>query len=119
MQISVDNYYFFMCLSGIAGVYFCYVMYVYFFKKHIFKRELEELRKRYEELKPTDPEYNQVRALYTSMMIDAHIHDLHFPSVEESGTSIHSGGLEHSHGGDIGHFDGGGDAGSSGDGGHH
>jgi uncharacterized membrane protein YgcG len=41
------------------------------FNKQAKLRDLAELRKRLEELRASDPEYTAVRALYTSMMVDA------------------------------------------------
>ncbi len=70
-------------------------------------RDLAELRKKLDELQPTDPEYSAVRALYTSMVIDAHRWGLFHSdtgSDGESGSAHHSGD---SHIGD--HSGGGGD----------
>jgi hypothetical protein len=41
------------------------------FNKQARSRHLAQLRKKLDELKPSDPEYGAVRALYTSMVIDA------------------------------------------------
>ena len=41
------------------------------FNKQARLRDLAELRKRLNELGVSDPEYGAVRALYTSMMVDA------------------------------------------------
>ena len=41
------------------------------FNKQARLREIAELRELYARLTPTDPEYGTVRALYTSMVIDA------------------------------------------------
>jgi len=40
------------------------------FNKKSKRRHLAELRKKYEEMSPTDPEYNDVRSLYFSSMLD-------------------------------------------------
>lgn len=57
-----------ICVAGLLsvglGIY-------WLFNKHGRLRDLAELRKRLDELKPSDPEYGAVRALYTSMTIDA------------------------------------------------
>jgi hypothetical protein len=41
------------------------------FNKQARLRDLAELRKKLDELSASDPEYGAVRALYTSMMVDA------------------------------------------------
>jgi hypothetical protein len=41
------------------------------FNKQARLRDLAELRKKLDELRVSDPEYGAVRALYTSMMVDA------------------------------------------------
>jgi hypothetical protein len=41
------------------------------FNKQARLRDLAELRKKLDDLEPSDPEYGAVRALYTSMVIDA------------------------------------------------
>ena len=41
------------------------------FNKQARLRDLAELRERLDELRASDPEYTAVRALYTSMMVDA------------------------------------------------
>jgi hypothetical protein len=57
-----------VCIVGLLsigiGVY-------WLFNKQARLRDLAELRKKLDELKPSDPEYGAVRALYTSMVIDA------------------------------------------------
>lgn len=71
------------------------------------QRQLAELRAKLEVMKSSDPEYGQVRALYTSMMIDAHRWDFFHGSDAGGGGSHHSDGGSHS-GGD--HSGGGGDS---------
>jgi hypothetical protein len=44
---------------------------LWLFSKKTRLKHLAELRKKLGELAPNDPEYGQVRALYTSMVIDA------------------------------------------------
>ncbi|TYO60740.1 hypothetical protein FXV83_42230 [Bradyrhizobium hipponense] len=57
-----------VCIVGLLsvglGIY-------WLFNKQAKLSDLAELRKRLDDLKPSDPEYGAVRALYTSMMIDA------------------------------------------------
>ena len=97
-------------LFGIAGL-LCVGFAIYWrFDKQAKLRHIAEFRKKLDELHPTDPEYGAVRALYTSMVIDAHRWG-HLSS--DSGSDDHGGdgghgGGEHSggHGGDGG---GGGD----------
>jgi uncharacterized membrane protein YgcG len=56
------------CLVGLVsiglGVY-------WLFNKRARLRDIAELRKKLDQLEVTDPEYGAVRALYTSMVIDA------------------------------------------------
>ena len=68
-------------------------------------RDMAELRRKLDELQPTDPEYNAVRALYTSMVIDAHRWGF-FHS--DAGSNSESDGAHHS-GGANDHSSGGGD----------
>jgi hypothetical protein len=57
-----------VCIVGLLsvglGIY-------WLFNKQARLRDLAELRNKLDELKPSDPEYGGVRALYTSMVIDA------------------------------------------------
>jgi hypothetical protein len=57
-----------LCIVGLLsiglGVY-------WLFNKQARLKDLAELRTRLDDLKATDPEYGAVRALYTSMLIDA------------------------------------------------
>jgi uncharacterized membrane protein YgcG len=78
------------------------------FNKKARLRHLAELRAKLDELDPSDPEYGSVRALYTSLVIDAERWGF-FHSF--SASDSHGGGLDHSgadHGGD--HSGGGGDS---------
>jgi hypothetical protein len=63
------------------------------FNKRARPKHLAELRKRLDDLRPADPEYGAVRALYTSMVIDAHRWGF-FHS--ETGSSDGSGSAQHS-----------------------
>jgi hypothetical protein len=53
-------------ISGMAAI----VLAVYWvFKKEAKKRHLEELRRIYESMSPTDPQYNTARALFIAAAI--------------------------------------------------
>lgn len=90
-----------VCLLLIGlGVY-------WLFNKQARLRDLAELRRKLDELKLSDPEYGAVRALYTSMAVDA-----------ERWGFLHSGSGAGDDGGSTDH--GGGHVGDgSSDGGHH
>jgi hypothetical protein len=75
------------------------------FNKQARLRDLAELRKKLDDLEPSDPEYGAVRALYTSMVIDAERWGF-FHS--DSGSSDLSGSAHHSGGDHIGDTGGGG-----------
>ena len=109
-------------LYGIAGlVALSYCIY-WLFSKEAKKRQIAELRKRMDEMSPTDPEYNQVRMLYISMMIES-TSGVFFNSFDSSPSSdcsshgdISHSGHDHSgshYGGDCGSSYNGGDCGSS------
>ena len=70
------------------------------FDKKAKKKDLAKLRVRLDELSPADPEYNQVRNLYTSMIINEHLHNLSHNNSLSCGTnsphnSVCSGGDTH------------------------
>jgi hypothetical protein len=67
-------------------------------------RDLAELSKKLDDLKPSDPEYGAVRALYTSMVIDAQRWGF-FHS--DSGSSDHSVSAHHNGGDHVGDHSGG------------
>lgn len=72
------------------------------FNKQARLRDLAEMRRRLDELAPTDPEYGAVRALYTSMVIDAErwgFFHADSGSGGDGGSAAHGGG---DHGGDGG-----------------
>jgi hypothetical protein len=75
------------------------------FNKQARLRHIAELRKKLDEMRPTDPEYGAVRALHTSMVIDAQRWGF-FKGDDAS--RAHDGGA-HSGGGDAGDSGGGGD----------
>jgi hypothetical protein len=77
-------------LSVSVGIY-------WLFNKQARLRGLAELRKKLDELEPSDPEYSGVRALYTSMVIDAERWGFfHSDSVSSGdGGSADHGGVGH------------------------
>jgi uncharacterized membrane protein YgcG len=92
---------------GIVGLLSIGLGIYWLFNKQARLRDLAELRKKLDELEPSDPEYSDVRALYTSMVIDAERWGFFHSG---SGSGGHSGSADHSggdHGGDGG--SGGGD----------
>src|SRR5712671_6424898 len=95
-----------VCIVGLLsiglGVY-------WLFNKQARLRGLAELRKKLDELKPSDPEYGAVRALYTSMVIDAERWGFFHSG---SGLGADGGSVDHSGGDQVGD-------GSSGGGGDH
>ncbi|WP_426530567.1 hypothetical protein [Bradyrhizobium sp. McL0615] len=76
------------------------------FNKQARLRDIAELRKKLDEMQPTDPEYSAVRALHTSMVIDAQRWGF-FHSDDVSG--CHDSGAHSGSGDAAGHSDGGGD----------
>lgn len=115
--LFISNFY-----AVVAFVAICAAIYLMLGKKERRTKKLVELRKRYEESKPTDPEYNQVRALYVSMIMDAHrLNAIHkadpdnadgshlFSSGQSSNNGLPAGGASADIGGTV-------DSGSSGDG---
>jgi uncharacterized membrane protein YgcG len=73
------------------------------FNKQARLRCIAEMRKKLDKLEPTDPEYGPVRALYTSMVIDAHRWGFFHSdagSDGSSGSADHSGGDQSGGGGD-------------------
>jgi hypothetical protein len=90
-------------LVCIAGLLSLGLVIYWLFNKQARLRDLAEMRKRLDELKPTDPEYGDVRALYTSMMIDAERWGFFHSG---SGSNGDGGSADHSGSGDVG--DGGG-----------
>ena len=89
-------------LAGLAALVLLGFGVYWLFNKQARQRQLAELRARLDEMSPTDPQYNQARALYTSLMIEAH-----------RGEFSDIGGSD----GDAGFSDGGGDGDGDGDGG--
>jgi hypothetical protein len=90
---------------GIVGMLTVGLGIYWLFNKQARLRDLAELRKKLDDLKPSDPEYGAVRALYTSMVIDAERWGF-FPS--DSGSSDHGGSAHHSGGDHVGDHSGGG-----------
>jgi hypothetical protein len=56
------------------------------------KRRLVALRAKLDEMKPSDPEYGQVRTLYNDMAIHAHRRDVLDESNSGDGRAHHDGG---------------------------
>ncbi|KYH03215.1 hypothetical protein SE91_12205 [Bradyrhizobium sp. DOA1] len=56
---------------GIAGLLSVGLGIYWLINKRARLRDLAELRRKLAELRPSDPEYGAVRALYTSMVVDA------------------------------------------------
>ncbi len=85
-------------LYGLSGLLLLGLGVYWFFNKKAKERQLAKLRKLLDELQPTDPQYNQVRALYTAMMIEGQRGDFFgHTSGDETGThhpdaSHYSGG---------------------------
>ena len=102
-------------LIGVAGLLTIGLAIYWLFNRQARLRELAEMRKKLDETQVSDPEYGVVRALYTSMMIDAE----RWGFFLFSGGSDGHGGGDHHVGGD--HHSGGfhsSDGGAAG-GGHH
>jgi uncharacterized membrane protein YgcG len=97
-----------LSLFGIAALIAVCIGIYWLFNKKAKQKQLAELRAKLEQMQSSDPEYGQVRALYTSMMIDAHRWEFfHGSDAVGSGGLHHSDGGSHSSGGD--HGGGGGD----------
>jgi len=97
----------FTSLFGIAALVVVGIGVYWLFNKKAKQKQLAELRAKYEQMKPADPEYNQVRALYTSMMIDAHRWEFsHGLDTAGTGSSHHSDSGSHSSGDSGGGGDG-------------
>lgn len=72
------------------------------FNKRARLRDIAEMRAKLDELSPSDPEYGAVRALYTSMVLDAARWGFF---AGESGSGGHGGSADHiggDHAGDVG-----------------
>jgi len=100
---------FFLSLYGIAAFVVVCVGIYWLFNKKAKREQLAELRARLEQMQSSDPEYGEVRALYTSMMIDAHRWEFSHGSDAAAGgnshpsdSGSHSSG-DHSGGGADGH----------------
>ena len=57
---------------GIVGLLIVGIGIYWLFDKQARLRDIAYLRKKLDLMQPSDPEYNAVRALHTSMVIDAH-----------------------------------------------
>jgi hypothetical protein len=95
----------FISLYGIFALILIFFSIFWLINKSLREKQLSDLRAKLLELQPTDPEYNQARALYISMMIDAHQRDIFYGSsfgidgsLHQTDTNSH-GGSDHSDGG--------------------
>jgi len=95
----------FTSLYGIFALILIFFILYWLINKREREKQLSDLRAKLFELQPTDPEYNQARALYISMMIDAHQRDIFYGSssgidgiLHQTETNSH-GGSDHSDGG--------------------
>jgi uncharacterized membrane protein YgcG len=86
---------------GVAALFALGLGGYWLFNKQARLREIAELRKKVDELQPTDPEYGAMRALYTSMVIDAQRWGFFHSDPGSDGQSggAHDGGGDHSGGG--------------------
>ncbi|UFZ05923.1 hypothetical protein LQG66_06335 [Bradyrhizobium ontarionense] len=82
----------FVTLFGLAALGMLCIAVYWLFNKHVRLRELARVRELLARYNPSDPEYNTVRALYTSMVIDA-----------ERWSFFHSDSASMDHGGDGHH----------------
>ena len=102
-------------LIGVAGLLTIGLGIYWLFNRQARLRELAEMREKLDEMQVSDPEYGPVRALYTSMVLDAERWGFF---VFDAGTNGHGAGDHHGsgdhHGGDHHSSDGG-----AGGGGHH
>ncbi|RXT35458.1 hypothetical protein [Bradyrhizobium betae] len=72
------------------------------FNKRARLRDIAEMRAKLDELEPADPEYGMVRALYTSMVLDAERWGF-FAGSESGG---HDGSADHGGSDHVGDFGG-------------
>ncbi|MBO4227357.1 hypothetical protein [Bradyrhizobium neotropicale] len=93
-------------LFGIVALVTVGIGTYWLFNKQARLKHIVELRKKLDELKPSDPEYGAVRALYTSMVIDAERWGF---LRSDSESSDHSGSGHHSDGDHVGDSGAGGD----------
>ena len=87
---------------GVAALVTLGVGIYWLFNKRARLRDIAEMRAKLDELEPSDPEYGAVRALYTSMVLDAERWGFF---AGESGSGGHGGSADHSgsdHIGDAG-----------------
>jgi uncharacterized membrane protein YgcG len=89
---------------GVVALFMVGLGIYWLFNKQARLRQIAELRKKLDEMKPTDPEYGAVRALHTSMVIDAHRWSL----FKSDDSSVSDDGSAHSGSGDTGDSGGGG-----------
>jgi hypothetical protein len=83
-----------VCIVGLLSIG---IAVYWLFNRQARSRDLARLRKKLDELKPSDPEYGAVRALYTSMVIDAERGGVSHsgPGSADGGSDGGSGGGDH------------------------
>jgi hypothetical protein len=72
MSFLVNAAYVSMIVFGVVALLAVGLGVYWLFNRQARLRDIAKLRSKLDELQPTDPEYGAVRALYTSMVIDAH-----------------------------------------------
>jgi hypothetical protein len=84
-------------LFGIVALVTLGMAAYWLFNRRARLRDIAELRRKLDELQPSDPQYGAVRALYTSMVVDAErlgFFPAEFPSGDHGG-SAHHGSSDH------------------------
>lgn len=82
-------------LFGIAALIMLVLGLYLLLNRKARKRRLAAARAKLNEMKPSDPEYNQVRALYTEMVIQAHRWDVfHRTDSADDGHAHHDVGSQ-------------------------
>jgi hypothetical protein len=71
MNIITNSALIMRAVFGVVGLVIIGLGVYWLFNKQARLRDLAEVRKRLDRLNPTDSEYGAVRALYTSMVLDA------------------------------------------------
>jgi hypothetical protein len=65
---------------------FCLSIY-WLFNKIAKKRQIAKLREMLDKMDPTDPEYNQAKTLYATLMLDAHHWDANSGGHDDTGSN--------------------------------
>ncbi|TQF26530.1 hypothetical protein UNPF46_33425 [Bradyrhizobium sp. UNPF46] len=92
---------------GVAALVTLGVGIYWLFNKRARLRDIAEMRAKLDELEPSDPEYGAVRALYTSMVLDAERWG-YFAG--EAGSGGHASSADHGGSDHVGDAGGGGHA---------